>query len=108
MKTIAQIAQESQVHPPSHADISIRRQCELVGLARSSWYDQPAQESGLNLELMRLLDEQYLKTPFYGRRNMTEWLRRRGYQVNQKRVGRRISPTLPMPHGFMYLMVTMD
>jgi putative transposase len=49
---------------PSHPDISIRRQCELVGLARSSWYYEPAQESELNLELMRLIDEQYLEIPF--------------------------------------------
>jgi len=59
-----------------------------VGLARSSWYYEPAQESEFNLGLMRLIDEQYLETPFYGRRKMTAWLRRQGYQVNPKRIGR--------------------
>ncbi len=59
-----------------------------MGLARSSWYYEPAQESELNLELMRLIDEQYLEIPFYGRRKMTEWLRRQEYQVNPKRIGR--------------------
>lgn len=73
---------------PKQEEISLRRQCELVGLARSSWYYEPAQESELNLTLMRLIDEYHLKTPTYGRRNMTTWLRRQGYQVNPKRVGR--------------------
>ena len=46
--------------------ISIRRQCELLSLNRSTLYYQPAHESALNLRLMRLLDEQYMRTPFYG------------------------------------------
>lgn len=73
---------------PGHVEISVRRQCELIGLARSSWYYQPAQESELNLTLMRLIDKAYTKWPFYGRRKMTAWLRRQGYEVNPKRVGR--------------------
>ncbi len=73
---------------PGHVEISIRRQCELIGLARSSWYYQPAQESELNLILMRLIDKAYTKWPFYGRRKMTAWLRRQGYEINPKRVGR--------------------
>jgi len=73
---------------PSHGEISIRRQCQLLGLPRSSWYYQPALASELNLELMQLIDEQYMKTPFYGRRRMTAWLRRQGYEVNPKRVRR--------------------
>jgi len=64
------------------------RQCELVGLARSSYYYEPATESQENLELMRLLDEQYTRTPFYGVRRMTVWLREQGYEVNPKRVSR--------------------
>lgn len=63
--------------------MSIRRQCELVGLSRSSWYFQPAGESAENLALMRAIDEQYLKTPFYGRRRMAVAL-----GVNPKRVQR--------------------
>lgn len=72
----------------NHFEISIRRQCELLGLNRSSYYYEPATESELNLELMRLIDEQYLLTPFYGSPRMTIHLRRAGYVVNRKRVRR--------------------
>jgi putative transposase len=71
-----------------HPAISLRRQCELIGLPRSSWYYQPARESELNLTLMRLIDELHTSTPIYGRDRILEWLRRRGYQVNHKRVRR--------------------
>jgi putative transposase len=73
---------------PNHPDLSIRRQCELIGLNRASYYYQPAQESELNLTLMRLIDEQYLKTPFYGWPRMTIYLQQLGYQINSKRVRR--------------------
>lgn len=69
---------------PVHESISIARQCELVGLARSSYYYQGAGESAENLHLMRLLDEQYTHTPFYGIKRMTAWC----YAVNHKRVAR--------------------
>ncbi len=45
-------------------------------------------ESPLNLELMRLIDEQHLDTPWYGARQMTRYLRRHGHGVNRKRIGR--------------------
>lgn len=73
---------------PGHPMLSVARQCELVGLGRSSYYYAPAGESEENLRLMRLIDEQYLKTPFYGSRRMTGWLRLQGHQVNRKRVRR--------------------
>ena len=73
---------------PNHPDLSIRRQCELIDLNRASYYYQPAQESELNLKLMRLIDEQYLKTPFYGWPRMTIYLQQLGYQINSKRVRR--------------------
>jgi putative transposase len=73
---------------PHHPDISIRRQCELIGLNRSTYYYAPAGESAFNLHLMRLIDEQYLKTPFYGWPKMTAHLRRAGYPVNPKRIRR--------------------
>jgi putative transposase len=60
----------------------------MVGLARSSFYYQAAQESPKNLELMRLLDEQYTRTPFYGSPRLTHCLRLLGYGVNHKRVER--------------------
>ena len=73
---------------PDHPQLSIARQCELVGLPRSTYYYQPCGESPENLHLMRLLDEQYTETPYYGIRRMTAWLRSQGYEVNHKRVAR--------------------
>lgn len=73
---------------PAHPQLSVRRQCALLGLARSTLYDRPFGESATNLQLMRALDEQYTATPFYGVRRMTAWLRSQGYAVNRKRVAR--------------------
>ena len=64
----------------------MRRQCELLGLNRSSYYYEVGQESELNLKLMRIMDEAYLETAYYGYLRMTEVLRRQGYTVNPKRV----------------------
>src|ERR1041385_1781190 len=72
----------------SHPAISIRRQCELLDLNRSSCYRAPAGESAENLALMRQIDEQYLRTPFYGSRKMAFWLTQQGYAVNRKRAQR--------------------
>jgi putative transposase len=71
-----------------HLEISLRRQCELLGVNRSGLYYEPAGESEENLRLMRLLDEQYTRAPFYGSRKMTEWLATQGHVVNRKRVSR--------------------
>ena len=71
-----------------HAQISIRRQCELLGVNRAGLYHQPLGENEENLRLMRLLDEEYTRTPFYGSRRMTAWLGTKGYEVNRKRVSR--------------------
>lgn len=77
---------------PAHPQLSVRRQCQLLGLHRSNLYYQPVRASGeendRNLELMRRLDEQYTDTPFYGVRRMTAWLATQGYVVNPKRVRR--------------------
>ena len=77
------------------ATLSVRLQCQLLGLNRASFYYQMATESALNLELMRLftkrsagIEEQFLCTPFYGWPKMTAHLRRLGYAVNGKRVRR--------------------
>jgi len=72
----------------NHSVLSIRRQCELIGLNRGTYYYQPAKETPLNLTLMRLIDEQYLKTPFYGYPKMTEYLKTQGYGINPKRINR--------------------
>jgi putative transposase len=74
-----------------HPNLSIRRQCDLLGVNRSSHYRNPIPETPLNLLLMRLLDEKYMEAPFYGRPKYTEWLKRNGYHVNHKRVGRLLS-----------------
>jgi putative transposase len=68
--------------------LSIRDQCRLTGVSRSGYYYEPEPETDENLELMRLLDEQYLRTPFWGVENMTWWLGQQGWQVNPKRVRR--------------------
>ena len=71
-----------------HPELSVRRQCALLGLSRSAWYYEPAAESVENLALMRLVDEEYTRHPFLGRRRLALWLRARGWSVNVKRVGR--------------------
>ena len=68
--------------------MSVCRQCELLGLSRSSFYYEPATEAEDNLRLMRLIDEQYTAQPVYGSRRMTAWLQRQGHAVNRKRVQR--------------------
>jgi putative transposase len=93
---------------PEHPQISIVRQCELLGLPRATYYYHAQGESPENLQLMRLLDEQYTQTPYYGVRRMTAWLRSQGYQVNRKRVARLLhtmgletiypKPRLSQPH----------
>jgi putative transposase len=86
-----------------HPRLSLRRQCVLLGLHRSSLYDVPAQESEENLCLMHLIDEQYTRTPFYGSRRMTVWLRGGGYAGNRKRMLRLmgqmgLEAIYPRPH----------
>lgn len=74
---------------PDDATTSVRRQCELLELPRSTAYYQPAEESVENLTIMRLIDANFTETPCYGRRRWTWWLRTcHGYAINPKRVGR--------------------
>ena len=73
---------------PDNAAFSLRQQCGLLGINRSSLYYQPLGESEENLLLMRLLDEQYTQTPYYGVLKMTAHLRTLGHVVNEKRVRR--------------------
>ena len=68
--------------------MSVSRQCDLLGLPRSTLYYRERGPNAEDLALMRLLDEQFTKTPFYGSRRMTAWLCRGGWQVNRKRVVR--------------------
>lgn len=71
-----------------HAELSVRRQCELLGLNRATFYYQPASATPESLRLMRLIDEAYTAHPFLGSRRMTIWLGKRGEAVNRKRVQR--------------------
>ena len=71
-----------------HPHLSLVRQCALMNISRGSVYYQRKGASALNLELMRAIDEQYLKTPWYGARQMARYLRRQGYGVGRKRVRR--------------------
>jgi len=73
---------------PEHPHLSICHQCELLDLNRSTYYLPPATESAEDLRLMRLIDRQFLETPFYGSRRMAECLKRSGEAVNRKRVQR--------------------
>ena len=87
-KLPALVRERRRMVDSQQATLSVRRQCELLGLGRSSFYYQAASESALNLDLMRLIDEQYLRTPFYGWPKMVAFLRRLGYAINGKRVRR--------------------
>ncbi len=75
---------------PSHAQLSIVRQCELLALSRATYYRSTdwADESDENLALMNLIDKEYTRHPFYGSRKMRDYLRRIGLKVNRKRVQR--------------------
>jgi putative transposase len=73
---------------PAYAELSVRQQCCLLGLARSGLYYEPRGESAENLALMRLIDQAYTRWPFYGVRRMAAYLDRQGHAVNIKRVRR--------------------
>jgi putative transposase len=74
---------EVELHHPM---IPVSRQCDLLDLSRSSFYYLPRGEDEENLMLMRRIDEQFTKTPYFGVSRMTAWLKARGYIVNLKRV----------------------
>lgn len=71
-----------------HCELSVVQQCDMLTIHRSGLYYTPLPESEDNLAIMRLLDEQYFKTPFYGIRRLTAWLQDQGYNINRKRVKR--------------------
>lgn len=73
---------------PADEELSIRKQAALLEVNRSAYYYEPAKESEQNLALMRIIDEEYTRHPFYGSRQMTFFLRNSGYLVNRKRVQR--------------------
>lgn len=73
---------------PRHVVLSITRQCALIGISRSAWYEPGRTETQLNLTLMKIIDAQFMETQFYGSRQMARHLRKQGYCVGRKRVRR--------------------
>ena len=73
---------------PNYPQISIARQCELLSVPRSAYYYKPCGENTYSKQLMRLIDEEHTRHPFYGTRRLTAWLRRNGHEVNHKRISR--------------------
>ena len=108
------IQQRRSLIEADHEHLSITRQCELVSINRSSFYYQPTGETAENLALMRLIDAQFLETPWYGSRQMSMHLRRDGHEVGRKRVRRlmaimglvpiyqRPRTTVPHPEHWIY------
>lgn len=82
------LEQKRMAIEPDNTKISIYRQCELLQLNRSSLYYTPCRDTQYNEQLMKLIDKQYVETPFYGIAKMTEYLCREGHHVNHKRVRR--------------------
>ncbi|MCF6216198.1 MAG: IS3 family transposase [Emcibacter sp.] len=87
LQTLSRERRKAMIEP-SKSKLSIKRQCELVSISRSSFYHTASGESPLNLLLMRLIDEQFMETPYYGSRQMARHLRRAGHCVSRKRVRR--------------------
>jgi putative transposase len=73
-----------------HSELSVRRQCEPLGLSRASLYYEPAPETEESLRLLRLIDQGYTAHPFRGSRRLTAWLVEQGEAVNRQRVPRRM------------------
>lgn len=71
-----------------HPDLSVRRQCSLLSLARSTLYYQPRGESAENLKFMEIIDRQFLETPWYGSRQMSRHMQRQGHKCGRHRVRR--------------------
>lgn len=73
---------------PEHPRLSIRRQCDLLGLNRSTYYNDPAEETDFNFMLIKEIDQIYTRWPFYGSRRITVELKHMGFDVNRKRIQR--------------------
>jgi putative transposase len=72
----------------NHPDLSISQQCEILGISRSGYYYSPCPVDQATFELMNIIDKQYTKTPYYGTRRMSDYLRMIGHNVDRKRVRR--------------------
>src|SRR5262249_50411464 len=86
IRTVARGRRLAMIEQPN--PLSLTRQCELLGLSRAALYYRPVEVSGYELELMALIDRQYLRTPFYSSRRMTAWLQTQVHMINRKRMQR--------------------
>ena len=68
-----------------HGSLSQVRQCQLLNLACSTYYHQPQPIINAELVLLRMMDEQYLKTPQYGSRSYAIWFQRQGIMLGRKK-----------------------
>lgn len=82
------LAEKRSLIDSSHKELSIARQCELLGICRSGWYYQPKELADRDLELMDLIDRQFTQTPFYGARRLCVALKEMGHVVNRKKMRR--------------------
>ncbi len=83
------VKEKREIIDPNNKVINISRQCELIELPRSSFYRKVTDgESEENIKLMRLIDEEYTRHPFFGARKIRDHLIRKGYQINRKRIKR--------------------
>lgn len=82
------LAEKRSLIDSSHKELSIARQCELLGICRSGWYYQPKELADQDLELMDLIDRQFTQTPFYGARRLCVALKEMGHVVNRKKMRR--------------------
>ena len=87
-KIIVKTLKQRRVMTEKNINICLNRQCELLCIHRSGLYYSPVPETEENLHMMRMMDEQYFKTPFYGIRRLTAWFNQKDYHVNRKRVKR--------------------
>ncbi len=100
---------------PNLPGLSVGKQCKLLSISRSSFHDELKGESEMNLDLMRLIDKQFLETPFYGVRQMTWHLRNEDHLENEKRIRRLMrlmglmpiyqKPNIPLPSSHMLACV---
>lgn len=81
-------SRKAMIGQATEEGLSLRTQLVLAGLSNQAWYHVPRPETPLNLELMRVIDQQYMQTPFYGVPRMHQHLLRQGYDINRKRVER--------------------
>ena len=82
------LEQRRQLIEPGHSALSIVRQCQLVSINRSGFYHRPVGATAASLELMGVIDPQFLETPWHGSRQMARHLQREGHAVGRKRIRR--------------------